>query len=548
MLSFEEIQRLVGILASMGVDEVRLTGGEPLVRRDLPVLVGMLAATPGVDDLSLTTNGVLLDRLAEPLVAAGLQRLNVSLDSLSHVRFAEITRRDALDAVLKGLETAEQFEELRPIKVNCVAVKGFTEEEVPALAELARRKPYVVRFIEFMPLDADEAWRADKVLTGDEIRALIEARWPLVEIPAKASSTARRFRFADGKGEIGFINPVSEPFCSSCDRIRLTADGQLRTCLFSRRDWDLKTPLRDGATDADLEALLRNAVAHKELKHRINEPGLRPREPLACRKSAADPSLQSGRCANASPASSRAVRSTSCSSSRSGSDSCSRTRSRAASPTASRSRRRSRTAARSSTSSAGCTGWSSSTSRAGRCAATLLMHALNWTYWLSQFAVVGLALLWIYFRRNDAFRGVRDWLIAANLIGLVGYVLMPTAPPRMFPEWGFIDSLADSAALNHGTGFIQLAANPYAAMPSLHGADALIIGISMYGLVKSRWAKVLWLLWPAWVWFAVMATANHFWLDIAAGVAIAGVAYVVLAWWESRRKAPELAPAPNERC
>ncbi len=273
VLSFEELQRLVGILASMGVDEVRLTGGEPLVRRDLPVLVGMLAETPGVDDLSLTTNGVLLDRLAEPLVAAGLKRLNVSLDSLSHVRFAEITRRDALDAVLKGLETAEQFEELRPIKVNCVAVKGFTEEEVPALAELARRKPYVVRFIEFMPLDADEAWRADKVLTGDEIRALIEARWPLVEIPAKASSTARRFRFADGKGEIGFINPVSEPFCSSCDRIRLTADGQLRTCLFSRRDWDLKTPMRDGASDAELEALLRNAVAHKELKHRINEPG-----------------------------------------------------------------------------------------------------------------------------------------------------------------------------------------------------------------------------------------------------------------------------------
>ncbi len=273
VLSFEEIQRLVRILASMGVDEVRLTGGEPLVRRDLPVLVGMLAETPGVRDLSLTTNGVLLDRHAEALVAAGLKRLNVSLDSLSHVRFAEITRRDALDAVLKGLETAERFEELRPIKVNCVAVKGFTEEEVPALAELARRKPYVVRFIEFMPLDADEAWRADKVLTGDEIRGLIEAHWPLEEIPAKASSTARRFRFADGKGEIGFINPVSEPFCSSCDRIRLTADGQLRTCLFSRRDWDLKTPLRDGSTDAEVEAVLRNAVAHKELKHRINEPG-----------------------------------------------------------------------------------------------------------------------------------------------------------------------------------------------------------------------------------------------------------------------------------
>jgi len=273
LLSFEEIERLVRVLARMGVDEVRLTGGEPLVRRDLPTLVGMLAATPGVRDLSLTTNGVLLDRFAAPLVEAGLRRLNVSLDSLSHVRFAEITRRDALDRVLAGLAEAERHPELRPIKVNCVAIKGFTEEEVPALAELARRKPYVVRFIEFMPLDADQAWRGDDVLTGGEIRALIEERWPLEELPAKASSTARRFRFADGAGEIGFVNPVSEPFCSTCDRIRLTADGQLRTCLFSRREWDLKTPLRDGSSDERLEELIRFAVAHKELKHKINDPG-----------------------------------------------------------------------------------------------------------------------------------------------------------------------------------------------------------------------------------------------------------------------------------
>jgi cyclic pyranopterin phosphate synthase len=273
LLTFEEIERLVRVLASMGVDEVRLTGGEPLVRRDLPELVGMLARTPGVRDLSLTTNGVLLDRLAGPLVEAGLRRLNVSLDSLSHVRFAEITRRDALDRVLAGLAEAQGYPELRPIKVNCVAIKGFTEDEVPALAELARRKPYVVRFIEFMPLDADEAWRGDDVLTGGEIRALIEKRWPLEEIPAKPSSTARRFRFADGAGEIGFVNPVSEPFCSTCDRIRLTADGQLRTCLFSRREWDLKTPLRDGSSDEKLEELLRFAVAHKELKHKINDDG-----------------------------------------------------------------------------------------------------------------------------------------------------------------------------------------------------------------------------------------------------------------------------------
>jgi cyclic pyranopterin phosphate synthase len=274
ILSFEEIARLVGVLARLGVDEVRLTGGEPLVRRDVPVLVGMLARIKGVRDLSLTTNGVLLDRFAAPLVDAGLRRINVSLDSLSHVRFAEITRRDALDAVLRGLEEAERHPELRPIKVNCVAVKGFTEHEVPALAELARRKPYVVRFIEFMPLDADEAWREDDVLTGGEIRAIVEQHYGrLEEIPAKPSSTARRFRFADGVGELGFVNPVSEPFCASCDRIRLTADGQLRTCLFSRNEWDLKTPLREGASDAELVDLIRSAVRHKELKHRINDPG-----------------------------------------------------------------------------------------------------------------------------------------------------------------------------------------------------------------------------------------------------------------------------------
>ena len=274
LLSFEEIARLVRVLAAMGVEEVRLTGGEPLVRRDLPVLVELLAEIAGVNDLSLTTNGVLLDRLAEPLVDAGLTRLNVSLDSLSHVRFAEITRRDALDARARaGSRRPSATRSCGRSRSTASRCAGFTEVEVPALAELARRKPYVVRFIEFMPLDADESWRADEVLTGDEIRALIEERWPLEEIPAKASSTARRFRFADGKGEIGFVNPVSEPFCSSCDRIRLTADGQLRTCLFSRREWDLKTPLREGASDAELEALLRFAVRHKELKHRINEPG-----------------------------------------------------------------------------------------------------------------------------------------------------------------------------------------------------------------------------------------------------------------------------------
>jgi GTP 3',8-cyclase len=273
VLSFEEIHRLVQLMASMGVREVRLTGGEPLVRRDLPELVGLLAATDGVEDLSLTTNGVLLDRLAGPLVKAGLRRVNVSLDSLSHTRFAEITRRDALDRVLAGLAEAERHTELRPIKINSVAIRGFSETEVPALAELARRKPYIVRFLEFMPLDADERWDSDQVLSGAEIRAIVEEHWALEEVEAGPSSTSRRFRFADGAGEIGFISPVSEPFCSSCDRIRLTADGRLRTCLFSRTEWNLQEPMRGGATDRELRELIRNAVAHKELKHRVNDPG-----------------------------------------------------------------------------------------------------------------------------------------------------------------------------------------------------------------------------------------------------------------------------------
>jgi cyclic pyranopterin phosphate synthase len=287
LLSFEEITRLVGILAGAGVDEVRVTGGEPLVRRDLPRLVGMLAAVPGVRDLSLTTNGVLLDRLAAPLVESGLRRINISLDSLSHVRFAEITRRDALDRVLRGIAAAERFPELRPIKINVVAIRGFTEREIPAFAALARRRSLVVRFIEFMPLDADRAWSEDSVLTGEEIRAQIERRWPLEPVPSKPSSTAKRYRFTDGGGEIGFVNPVSEPFCSNCDRIRLTADGQLRTCLFSRGETDLRVPLRGGADDDELETLLATPSRARSSSTASATPASNRRR-APCRRSAAD--------------------------------------------------------------------------------------------------------------------------------------------------------------------------------------------------------------------------------------------------------------------
>jgi GTP 3',8-cyclase len=273
ILTFEEITRVVALFARMGVGDVRLTGGEPLVRRDFPRLAAMIAGLDGVHDLSVTTNGFLLERDAAKLVAAGINRFNVSVDSLQRDRFYELTRRDALDQVLRGLEVLASFPEAHPIKVNAVAIRGFTEEEVIPFAELARRTPYEVRFIEFMPLDADHAWDRDKVLTGAETLAAIQAVYPLEAEPREPSSTSRVYRFADSPGRIGFINPVSEPFCSDCNRVRLTADGRLRTCLFSLNETDLREPLRAGATDAELEQIVRDAVWRKELKHHVGEAG-----------------------------------------------------------------------------------------------------------------------------------------------------------------------------------------------------------------------------------------------------------------------------------
>ncbi len=273
ILTFEEIARLVSLFAEMGVGDVRLTGGEPLVRRDFPVLAAMLAGIEGVHDLSVTTNGFLLARDAERLVRAGVDRFNVSVDSLQRDRFYELTRRDALDQVLNGLDALAAFPEAHPIKINAVAIRGFTEQEVLPFAELARRTPYQVRFIEFMPLDADHSWDRSRVLTGDEIRAAIEEVHPLIPEPRERSATARIYRFADGHGKIGFINPVSEPFCADCNRVRLTADGRLRTCLFSLNETDLRAAMRAGASDAELEDVIRAAVWRKELKHHVGEPG-----------------------------------------------------------------------------------------------------------------------------------------------------------------------------------------------------------------------------------------------------------------------------------
>jgi GTP 3',8-cyclase len=273
ILTFEEITRLVSLLGAMGVHDVRLTGGEPLVRRDFPQLAAMLSELEDVHDLSVTTNGFLLERDSEALVVAGVNRFNVSVDSLQRDRFYELTRRDALPQVLRGLELLATFPEAHPIKVNAVAIRDFTEEEVLPFAELARHTPFEIRFIEYMPLDADRAWTHDQVLTGEEIRAAIDAVYPIEPAPREPHATARLYRFADGRGRIGFINPVSEPFCSDCNRIRLTADGRLRTCLFSLNETDLRAPIRAGADDLELERIIRDAVWRKELKHHVGEPG-----------------------------------------------------------------------------------------------------------------------------------------------------------------------------------------------------------------------------------------------------------------------------------
>lgn len=273
ILTFEELTRVVGLISSMGVHDVRLTGGEPLVRRRFPLLAAMLKQLPDVHELSVTTNGFLLERDAQALVEAGIDRFNVSVDSLQRDRFYQLTRRDALPQVLRGLEKLASFPEAHPIKVNAVAIRGFTEDEVLPFAEFARREPYEIRFIEFMPLDGDRAWRSDRVLTGAEIREQIDAVYPLEPVVRAPHATARVYRFKDGNGQIGFINPVSQPFCADCNRIRLTADGRLRTCLFSLNETDLRGVMRDGADDAELERIIREAVWRKELKHHVGEPG-----------------------------------------------------------------------------------------------------------------------------------------------------------------------------------------------------------------------------------------------------------------------------------
>ena len=271
LLTFEEMERFVRVVAQMGVNKLRLTGGEPLVRADLPKLVARLASIEGIDDIALTTNGILLEEQAQALKDAGLTRVNISLDTLSEEVFRRISRREGLDRVLAGIHAARRvgFEKIR---LNAVAIKGITEAEVAPLAEFARDHGLEMRFIEFMPLDAEQHWQHDQVLGGGEIRKLIEeAIGPLV--PADRpdpSQPATDFRFTDGRGTVGFINPVTQPFCEDCNRIRLTAEGQVRNCLFSTVEWDARTVLRGGGSDEDLARLVRDCVQAKKPGHGID--------------------------------------------------------------------------------------------------------------------------------------------------------------------------------------------------------------------------------------------------------------------------------------
>jgi cyclic pyranopterin phosphate synthase len=279
VLTFEELERVARVLVERhGITSIRLTGGEPTVRAHLPVLVGKLSRLPV--DLALTTNGATLRTVAGALADAGLRRVNVSLDSLRPERFTELTRRDELDNVLDGIDAAIEAG-LSPVKVNVVVVRGVNDDEIVDLARFGRERGVTVRFIEFMPLDGGDAWHNDQVVTQAEIVERLEAVFPLTAVQ-RGSEPAERFRYTDGGGEVGVIPSVTRPFCAQCDRIRLTADGQLRSCLFSLEDHDLRGLLRSGASDDDLSDAIEACVAVKWAGHAINQVQfVRPRRSMS---------------------------------------------------------------------------------------------------------------------------------------------------------------------------------------------------------------------------------------------------------------------------
>jgi cyclic pyranopterin phosphate synthase len=271
LLTFEEIHRVVRVAAGMGIRKVRLTGGEPLVRQELPHLIRLLDGIANLEDLALTTNGIQLAEQAEPLWRAGLRRINISLDTLDEATFQKISRRPGLDRVLEGIFAARRAGFV-DIRLNALAIHGVNEQDVVPLGEFARQHDLELRFIEFMPLDAERQWHSGQVLSGATVRRRLEQAFgPLLpRLCEPASQPAVDFQFADGQGRIGFINSVSEPFCESCNRLRLTAEGQIRNCLFGTEEWDARRLLRGAAEDRQLEDLIRAAVAAKKAGHGID--------------------------------------------------------------------------------------------------------------------------------------------------------------------------------------------------------------------------------------------------------------------------------------
>ena len=270
LLSFEEIERVAQIVSKMGINRLRLTGGEPLMRKNLPVLIKMLSEVNGIDDIAMTTNAYFLKDQAQGLKDAGLKRLNVSLDALDPEKFRDVNRRDCLQSVLDGLDTARKIG-FQSIKINAVAVRNFSETEIMSLIDMGRSDGFEIRFIEFMPLDSDKVWEKDKVLFGHEIIDMIKENYELIPIDNSLEiGPASEYNFADGKGKIGIITAVSNPFCDHCNRIRMTADGKLRTCLFSTNETNLKELIRSGATDETIIKTIKQAVLVKEPGHKIN--------------------------------------------------------------------------------------------------------------------------------------------------------------------------------------------------------------------------------------------------------------------------------------
>ena len=276
ILTFEEIERFVRVAATLGVSQLRITGGEPLIRRDLPKLVERLAMVPGIRDIGLTTNGVLLARDAAPLWDAGLRRINVHLDTLDRERFRHITRRDDFDRVLSGIDACLELG--YGVKINAVAIRNLTEPDVVPLARFGRKNGIEIRYIEFMPLDAQGLWDVSQVLSADEmVRMLTAGIGPLEEDPDRdPAAPATEYRFSDGVGRVGFIASVSKPFCGNCNRLRLTADGHLRYCLFAIEETNLKPLLRGGGTDGEVIEAIRTTVLRKWAGHEITRTGFVP--------------------------------------------------------------------------------------------------------------------------------------------------------------------------------------------------------------------------------------------------------------------------------